>query len=71
AVLVSWAIAHLPGGESAPLALVELAEGPWLYGRLRGVTAPREGLPLRARFVHPDEGESHPVFEEHREDRGV
>lgn len=64
AVLVSWAVAHSWDGSTAPLALVELAEGPWLYGRLAGVTAPREGLPLRARFVHPDEGESYPVFEE-------
>ncbi|GAA0322952.1 OB-fold domain-containing protein [Actinoallomurus spadix] len=71
AVLVSWAVAHPRGGEPAPLALVELAEGPWMYGRLHGVTSPREGLPLRARFVHPDEGESHPLFEEDREDRGL
>jgi hypothetical protein len=38
---------------------------------LHEVTAPREDLPLRVRFVHPDEGESHPVFEEDREDRGL
>jgi uncharacterized OB-fold protein len=66
AVLVSWAVAHSRTGETAPLALVELAEGPWMYGRLEAVEAPREGLPLRARFVHPDEGESYPVFEERR-----
>jgi uncharacterized OB-fold protein len=64
AVLVSWAIAHSRKGERAPLALIELAEGPWMYGRLGAVAEPREGLPLRARFVHPDEGESYPVFEE-------
>jgi uncharacterized protein len=64
AVLVSWAVAHSRTGETAPLALVELAEGPWMYGRLDAVETPREGLPLRARFVHPDEGESYPVFEE-------
>lgn len=64
AVLVSWAVAHSRTGETAPLALVELAEGPWMYTRLEAVEAPREGLPLRARFVHPDEGESYPVFEE-------
>jgi uncharacterized protein len=64
AVLVSWAVAHARTGETAPLALVELAEGPWMYGRLEGVRAPREGLPLRVRFVHPDDGESYPVFEE-------
>lgn len=63
AVLVSWAVAHPRRGEPAPLALVELAEGPWMYARLRGVAEPRAGLPLRAVFVHPDEGESYPVFE--------
>jgi uncharacterized OB-fold protein len=64
AVLVSWAVAHSRTGETATLALVELAEGPWMYGRLTTVAAPREGLPLHAIFIHPDEGESHPVFEE-------
>lgn len=64
AVLVSWAVAHSRTGATAPLALLELAEGPWMFGRLAEVAEPREGLPLRARFVHPDEGESYPVFEE-------
>ena len=66
AVLVSWAVAHARDGTTAPLALVELAEGPWLYGRLASVAEPRAGLPLQARFIHPEEGESYPVFEEHR-----
>jgi uncharacterized protein len=66
AVLISWAVAHSRTGERSPLALVELAEGPWMYGRLEAVGTPREGLPLRVRFVHPDEGESYPVFEERR-----
>ncbi|MDN3351075.1 OB-fold domain-containing protein [Actinomadura sp. DC4] len=66
AVLVSWAVARSRTGPPAPLALVELAEGPWMYARLASVAGPREGLPLRVRFVHPDEGESHPVFEERR-----
>jgi uncharacterized OB-fold protein len=64
AVLVSWTVAHTPGGEIAPLALVELDEGPWLYTRLEGVPEPREELPLRVSFVHPGEGESYPVFTE-------
>jgi uncharacterized OB-fold protein len=64
AVLVSWAVAHSRTGATAALALVELAEGPWMYGRLAAVAEPREGLPLRVRFVHPEEGESYPVFEE-------
>ena len=66
AVLVSWAMAHSRTGRTAPLALVELAEGPWMYARLDGVAGPREGLPLYASFVHPDDGESYPVFKERR-----
>lgn len=66
AVLVAWAVVHDPAGRTAPLALVELDEGPWLYARLDGVAAPREGMPLHVAFVHPDEGESHPVFKEAR-----
>ncbi|MCW2943464.1 MAG: hypothetical protein JWR24_181 [Actinoallomurus sp.] len=64
AVLVSWAVAHSRTADPAPLALVELAEGPWMYGRLDAVAAPREGLPLQVCFVHPDEGESYPLFKE-------
>jgi uncharacterized OB-fold protein len=46
------------------LALVELAEGPWLHSRLTevGPADLRAGLPLRAHFEHPDEGESYLVF---------
>jgi uncharacterized protein len=69
ATLISWAI--VPGRprqdapvEPAALALVELDEGPWLHSRLTEVTRAdlREGLPLRAHFEHPDEGESYLVF---------
>ncbi|WP_460366885.1 OB-fold domain-containing protein, partial [Actinocorallia lasiicapitis] len=49
-------------GEPATVALVELAEGPWLETALDGVAEPREGLPLRARFVPAEEGEPHLVF---------
>jgi uncharacterized OB-fold protein len=70
ATLVSWTIVHgrpAPDGTAPPpavLGLVELAEGPWLYTRLDGVTRDglRENLPLRARFEHPDEGESLLLF---------
>ncbi|SEF54413.1 hypothetical protein SAMN04489712_101376 [Thermomonospora echinospora] len=70
ATLVTWAVKHgRPAGDGtapppAHLALVELAEGPWLHARLDGVNASalREGLPLRASFVHPDEGESYLLF---------
>ncbi|MGH3391657.1 MAG: Zn-ribbon domain-containing OB-fold protein, partial [Actinomadura sp.] len=43
ATLVTWAVSHgRPRAdgrapEPVPLALVELAEGPWLHGRLTGV----------------------------------
>ncbi|WP_141576945.1 Zn-ribbon domain-containing OB-fold protein [Actinomadura sp. WMMA1423] len=62
ATLVTWTI--LPKEQPVFLALVELAEGPWLHTRLDGVTRAdlREGLPLRAVFEHPDEGESFVLF---------
>lgn len=70
ATLVSWAVSHGQPGADGPvpgpamLALVELNEGPWLHSRLDGVERAdlREGLPLRAHFEHPDEGESYLVF---------
>jgi uncharacterized OB-fold protein len=77
ATLVSWAIAPArprPDGSVPPaavLALVELREGLWLHSRLddAGHADPhdlrlslREGLPLRAHFEHPEEGESYLVF---------
>jgi uncharacterized OB-fold protein len=70
ATLISWAISPgrpRPDGrvpEPAVLALVELSEGPWLHSRLAGVARAelREGLALRARFEHPDEGESYLLF---------
>lgn len=71
ATLVTWAVSHgrpEPGGtgpEPAVLALVELAEGPWLHARLTGLGAvrPHEGQPLRARFVRPGHGEPYVLFE--------
>lgn len=63
ATLVSWAIVHSKNSPMAAVTLIELAEGPWIYGRADSA-APREGLPLRARFVHPDSGESYPIFQE-------
>jgi uncharacterized OB-fold protein len=70
ATLVSWAIAHARPGQDgaapppAVLALVELREGPWLHARLDGVARGdlRVGLPLRAHFEHPGQGESYVVF---------
>lgn len=71
AVLISWAVSHgRPAAagstpDPAVLALVELAEGPWLHGRLGGVPPAglREGMPLRARFVHPGQGEAFLLFD--------
>jgi uncharacterized protein len=68
--LVTWAVSHGRAREDGtvpepvPLALVELAEGPWLHGRLVGVdlAALRADLPLVATFEHPDEGESYLLF---------
>jgi uncharacterized OB-fold protein len=70
ATLISWAISHARPRQDGPvptttvLALVELSEGPWLHSRLAEVDRAdlREGLPLRAHFEHPDEGESYLVF---------
>ncbi len=61
AELVTWTTTHSRSGETALLALVELAEGPWLYTRLTAVT-PVEGLALRAVYEHPAEGESYLLF---------
>ncbi|KAB2342790.1 hypothetical protein F8566_37255 [Actinomadura rudentiformis] len=70
AVLVTWTVTHSrPDGDgNAPppayLALVELTEGPWLHARLDGADTAvlREGLPLRATFEHPAEGEAYVLF---------
>ncbi|GAA3240514.1 Zn-ribbon domain-containing OB-fold protein [Actinocorallia longicatena] len=63
ALLVSWSKVHRrDGGEPAHIALVELAEGPWLHAALDQVDRPRENLPLRAGFVHAEAGEPHLVF---------
>jgi uncharacterized OB-fold protein len=72
--LVSFAGGSEPAGAGpGVLALVELAEGPWLHTRL--VTDPADavvgmpvvgmpvvGMPVVARFEHPAEGESYPLF---------
>jgi uncharacterized protein len=53
-----------PAGDGAGvLALVELAEGPWLHTRLiADPAAVMVGMAVVARFEHPAEGESFPVF---------
>jgi uncharacterized OB-fold protein len=66
ATLVTWTVTYSRAtGDPSCLALVELTEGPWLHARLDGVAPEtlREGLPLRATFVHPAEGEAYVLFE--------
>lgn len=66
--LVSWTVVHrAPNRAYADLVpytvgIVELTEGPWLYGRIVA-DAPTAGLLLRAEFVHAEGTESHPIFE--------
>jgi uncharacterized protein len=75
--LISWAVLPAAKAEPAQaaevpgvLALVELDEGPWLRTRLEdtgttgtaGTAGLWPGLRVTARFVHPAEGESYPVF---------
>lgn len=70
ATLVTWTVAHgrpAPDGTVPPpalLALVELAEGPWLHARLDGLAPAelREGLPLKACFVPAERGEAYLLF---------
>ncbi|WUH96254.1 OB-fold domain-containing protein [Spirillospora sp. NBC_00431] len=64
ATLVTWTIVHHPDQPPAYLALVELAEGPWLHTRLDGIDHPalHEGLPLHATFAHPPKGEPYLLF---------
>lgn len=65
--LVSWTVVHrAPNRAYAELVpytvgIVELAEGPWLHGRVLTDT-PAAGLALRAEFVHAEGTESHPAF---------
>jgi hypothetical protein len=70
ATLVSWVVTHsrsAPRNEdanTATIGLVELTEGPWMYGRLLDITttALHEGTSLLVDFVRPGGGEPVPVF---------
>ena len=65
AVLVSWAVAHSRHAEPAPLALVELAEGPWMYARLDGGgRARRRTAPARQPSSIRTRARAIPVFKE-------
>ncbi len=67
---MTWSIVHSPPHQAftdqVPYATgyVELAEGPWLLGRLVGVDAGQlaVGATFEVRFVRPDDGESYPVL---------
>ncbi|MEV6340483.1 OB-fold domain-containing protein [Nocardia vinacea] len=75
AALVSWSVVHHPPHPAFaeqvpfPIGLIELVEGPWINARIVGVELDqlRVGLPLHAVFVHPDEGDSYPVFAANQE----
>ncbi|MPY56517.1 Zn-ribbon domain-containing OB-fold protein [Streptomyces spongiae] len=58
--IVTWTVLP-PGGDV--VALVELAEGPWLTVAVRGVapTALHEGYQVRIGFERPEGGEAVPV----------
>ncbi|WP_132426687.1 Zn-ribbon domain-containing OB-fold protein [Pseudonocardia endophytica] len=67
--LVTWTVVHraphpdLAGAVPYVAGIVELDEGPWLHARICGdPTTMRAGLPVRVAFVHPDLGESVPLF---------
>ena len=66
--LISWSVLYSrQGGPVAVPALVQLAEGPWLYTGLRlasvaDLAGLRAGQPVSAEFVSPEQGESYPVF---------
>ena len=70
--LVTWAVDHAPllsqeladvAGHST-IGIVELAEGPWMYTALPGVSPDRltEGMPMQVTFLELDGGEPIPVF---------
>jgi uncharacterized OB-fold protein len=71
ATLVSWAVVHHPPHPDFaaqvpfPIGLVELAEGPWINARIVGsdIAELSAGIPLRVAFIHPEIGDSYPVFQ--------
>lgn len=67
--LVAWTTVHrAPNRLYADLVpyvvgLIELDEGPWLYGRLVA-SEPRSGMHVRAVFPVASDGDAYPVFHE-------
>lgn len=61
-VIASYAVVHRRGAENLPLAIVELAEGPWLRAQVQNAAADQlqVGAPVEIRFACPDGGEPIP-----------
>lgn len=62
ATIASYSVVHRRGATDLPVAIVELAEGPWMRMQLQQVTGGqlRVGLPVEIRFATPDGGEPLP-----------
>jgi len=61
--LVTWTVVHTRDGPSAPIGVVELAEGPWVTARVEAdPEALRAGMPLTVGFTRPGGGEPVPFF---------
>lgn len=64
--LITWTVVHRAPNRAYTdlvpyvVGVVELTEGPWLYGRITGT--PSATAVLRTEFVHPDQGESYPIW---------
>lgn len=67
-VIASWSVVHPRSGvgpaEPVVIGIIELREGPWVFGRIVGVGAGevRTGLPVTVEFVRPEGGEAIPVY---------
>lgn len=62
ATLASYSVIHRRGASDLPVAIVELAEGPWMRMQLQDVVSEdlRVGLPVEVRFATPEGGEPLP-----------
>lgn len=65
--LVTWTTVHTAPNRAYAdcvpyvVGVVELPEGPWLYGRVEADTL-TAGLAVTVAFVHDEDGESYPIF---------
>lgn len=62
ATLASYSVIHRRGASDLPVAIVELAEGPWMRMQLQDAVSEdlRVGLPVEVRFATPEGGEPIP-----------